>query len=86
MAVWPRQRVIREIYTTCFGDKQFPLILKVFYDKLPRIMKALVLAGGRGNRLKPITHTGSKQLVPVANRPILFYVLDNIREAGIIHI
>jgi len=53
------------------------------------MIKALVLAGGRGIRLRPFTHTAAKQLVPVANRPILFYVLDNlagtgIREVGII--
>ena len=46
-------------------------------------MKALILAGGTGTRLKPITHTIPKQLLPVANKPILFYVLDQIRESGI---
>jgi glucose-1-phosphate thymidylyltransferase len=46
-------------------------------------VKALVLAGGAGSRLRPITHTRSKQLVPVANRPILFYGLEAIAEAGI---
>jgi glucose-1-phosphate thymidylyltransferase len=46
-------------------------------------VKALVLAGGAGTRLRPITHTSAKQLVPVANKPVLFYGLEAIADAGI---
>jgi glucose-1-phosphate thymidylyltransferase len=54
-------------------------------SSVPRVqsLKGLILSGGRGTRLRPITHTSAKQLVPVANKPVLFYGLEAMARAGI---
>jgi glucose-1-phosphate thymidylyltransferase len=49
-------------------------------------LKGLILSGGRGTRLRPITHTSAKQLVPVANKPVLFYGIEAMAQAGIMDV
>ena len=49
-------------------------------------MKGLILAGGSGTRLRPFTHTGPKQLIPIANKPNILYCLEDLRDAGIVDI
>lgn len=49
-------------------------------------MKGLILAGGTGTRLRPLTHTGPKQLIPIANKPNIMYCLEDLRDAGITEI
>jgi len=49
-------------------------------------MKGIILHGGHGSRLRPLTHTGPKQLLPIANKPMSEYCIEAIRDCGITEI
>ena len=49
-------------------------------------MKGIILHGGHGTRLRPLTHTGPKQLLPIANKPMSQYCIESISDAGITYV
>ncbi len=51
--------------------------------RVPRKLKAIITCGGRGSRLRPITHTNNKHLIPIANKPMIHYAIEAVRDAGI---
>ena len=55
-------------------------------EKFEKNMKGIVLHGGHGTRLRPLTHTGPKQLLPIANKPMSQYCIESIKETGITEI
>ena len=46
-------------------------------------MKGIILHGGHGTRLRPLTHTGPKQLLPIANKPMSEYCIESMKDAGV---
>ncbi|MBE3113101.1 MAG: NTP transferase domain-containing protein, partial [Actinobacteria bacterium] len=46
-------------------------------------MKSIILCAGKGTRLRPLTHTSAKHLIPIANKPVLFYAIEAIKDCGI---
>jgi glucose-1-phosphate thymidylyltransferase len=70
-----------EVLTPGTIDSESSIIFTLAVDH--QSMKGIVLAGGTGSRLRPITHTGPKQLVPVANKPVIQYGIEDLRDADI---
>ncbi len=67
-------------------DQSMPREAVTLPDRIMEKLKGLILSGGAGTRLRPITHTSAKQLVPVANKPVLFYGIEALVEAGVTEI
>ena len=86
VATWDHRKLGGDLLGPVPPEAPAPVGLAPILAATMENLKGLILSGGAGTRLRPITHTSAKQLVPVANKPVLFYGIEALVEAGITEI